>query len=61
MPFKSPEAAAEAIRELAADSDLVARLAANGHAEALRSHNWDLDGPRFVAVLEEWVGTDADA
>ena len=55
VPFQAPQAAAEAIRELAADRHLVARLAANGHAEALRSHNWDVDGPRFVAVLQGWV------
>ena len=55
VPFEAPEAAAEAIRELAADPDLVARLAANGHAEARRSYNWQVDGPRFVAVLQAWV------
>jgi hypothetical protein len=44
------------VRELAAAPEQVARLAANGRAAALRDHNWDVDGPTFVQVLEEWAG-----
>jgi len=55
VPFEAPAAAVEAVRELAADPDLVARLAANGHRAALRDLNWDLDGPEFVRVLLGWV------
>jgi glycosyltransferase involved in cell wall biosynthesis len=55
VPFEAPAAAAEAVRELAADPALVARLAANGRATALADHNWDADGPAFVRVLEGWA------
>lgn len=57
VPFEAPSAAAEAVRELAADPALVERLAANGRASALRDYNWDVDGPAFVRILEGWVAS----
>ena len=55
VPFEDPAAAAAAVRDFASDPARVARLAANGRAAALADHNWDVDGPAFVAVLQDWA------
>ena len=55
VPFEDPAAAAAAVRDFASDPARVARLAANGRASALADHNWDVDGPAFVAVLQDWA------
>jgi glycosyltransferase involved in cell wall biosynthesis len=55
VPFRSPKAAAEAVRTLAADADERARMGAAGHACALTDHNWAVDASRFVSALESWA------
>jgi glycosyltransferase involved in cell wall biosynthesis len=48
-------AAADAVRELAADPHRAAAMGGAGHARALAEHDWALDGPAFVRVLEGWA------
>jgi glycosyltransferase involved in cell wall biosynthesis len=59
VPFGTVEevaaAAADAVRELAGDPARTAALGRAGHEAALASHDWSLDGPAFVRVLEGWA------
>ncbi|MFV0407816.1 MAG: glycosyltransferase [Propioniciclava sp.] len=54
VPFGDVPAMVEAIRQLMADLPERDRLAANAHAAA-REHDWNVDGPAFSALLEQWV------
>jgi glycosyltransferase involved in cell wall biosynthesis len=55
VPFQSPQAAADAILTLDADSALRADMGKRGHAAALESLGWPADAKAFVAQLEEWA------
>lgn len=55
VPFDDGEAAAQAVLALHADPARRQALGAAGHAAALRHHDWNTDGARFVAQLETWV------
>ncbi|HEY7858960.1 MAG TPA: glycosyltransferase [Candidatus Nanopelagicales bacterium] len=48
-------AAAAAVLQLRDDLDLRLRLAEAGRAAALRDHDWNTDGPEFVATLQDWA------
>jgi glycosyltransferase involved in cell wall biosynthesis len=56
VPFDDPAAVAAALLALAGDEAERCRLGANGHTAALRDHDWNTAGPRFVALLEGWAG-----
>lgn len=55
VPFGDPAATVAAIRALRTDPEHRRRLGANGHAAVRRHHNWEVDGPAFVARLERWA------
>jgi glycosyltransferase involved in cell wall biosynthesis len=59
VPFNDPQAVASALIALADDEAERRRLGANGHVAALRDHDWNTAGPRFVALLEGWAGPTA--
>lgn len=48
-------AAAGAIRGLLADPDRRSAMASSGRAYVAEHHSWDVDGGRFVALLESWA------
>jgi glycosyltransferase involved in cell wall biosynthesis len=56
VPFAgTAEEAAEAVRALRSDPGRRQAMADSGRAVALADYDWRVDGPRFVAVLEDWV------
>ena len=56
VPFKDPQAAANALIALNTDESQRLLWGANGHASALVDWNWDHDSVAFVRQLEAWVG-----
>lgn len=58
VPFDDPQAAAHAAQSLAADDDRRAAMAASGRRWVAEHADWNVDGPTFVAVLEQWAATD---
>jgi glycosyltransferase involved in cell wall biosynthesis len=56
VPFGSVDevtaAAALSVRELAGDPERARDMGERGHRAALADHNWAVDGPAFVRVLE---------
>ena len=56
VPFRDPQAAADAVLKLDADPGLRAELGQRGHAAARDSLGWPADAKQFVAQLEEWAG-----
>lgn len=55
VPFDDSEAAAQAVLALHADPVRRHSLGAAGHSAALRHHDWNTDGARFVARLATWA------
>lgn len=55
VPFGDAGAAADAVRSLVADSAQLRATGVRGWQDVRRNHAWNVDGPAFVAVLEQWV------
>jgi glycosyltransferase involved in cell wall biosynthesis len=55
VPFRDPQAAADAILTLDADPALRAEMGKRGHAAARESLGWPADAKEFVAQLEAWA------
>lgn len=61
VPFGDADALVGAVRRIVDDTDLYRSLRRAGHEHVVEHHNWAVDGPRFVAVLERWAaGSAAD-
>ena len=56
VPFADAAAAAAAVVSLHEDPAGRHALGAAGHEAALRDHDWNADGARFVAQLRAWAG-----
>ena len=54
VPFKDPEAAADAVLDLRADPERRHRLGDAGRAGAVRDLDWRDDGQRFGELLSAW-------
>lgn len=61
VPFCDPQAAAEAVLRLRADTGRRRRYAATGHRIAQERFHWPVQAERFVAQLEEWAGVSGNA
>lgn len=55
VPFGDARAAADAVQALQDDPATRYAMAAAGRIAALRDHDWNTDGARFVAQLQAWV------
>ena len=55
VPFGDPRAAADAVRQLAGDASLRAKMGSRGHEAARISLGWPADAQAFVAQLEAWA------
>ncbi|MET8452659.1 glycosyltransferase [Streptomyces sp. NPDC005209] len=55
VPYEDPRAAAEAVRRLAADTELRLRTARLGREAALSAFDWQDRSAEFVDLLEGWV------
>ena len=55
VPFGDPRAAADAVRQLAGDASLRAKMGNGGHEAARISLGWPADAQAFVAQLEAWA------
>lgn len=55
VDFQDAVGVAEALVRLRNDAELRTRFGANGHAVALRDHDWNRDGAAFVRILEGWA------
>lgn len=53
--FRDADATAAAVADLHHDPVRRHALGAAGHAAALRDHDWNADGARFVAQLQAWA------
>jgi glycosyltransferase involved in cell wall biosynthesis len=58
VDFGDARAAADAVLALAADPAGRQAMADAGREAALRDHDWNHDGARFVSTLEAWVRED---
>ncbi|WP_251095661.1 glycosyltransferase [Streptomyces sp. Caat 7-52] len=55
VPYEDPQAAADAVRRLAGDTDLRLRVARSGREAALSKLDWQQWAAAFVDQLEAWV------
>jgi glycosyltransferase involved in cell wall biosynthesis len=56
VPFGDAQSAADAVVALHGDPARRHALGAAGHQAALRDHDWNADGARFVEQLRAWAG-----
>jgi glycosyltransferase involved in cell wall biosynthesis len=53
VPFRSPRAVADAVSFLDANQDLRVAMGQRGLLAVEKDHNWDLDAPNFVSIIEK--------